>query len=181
VTNIDKQRVAAVRRLGALRYSDQGGEWVPPAAAAPQSLLMTTESEAMYDALMRRADALEDCTLGVLAPSLHDHKRGHLRRSTLPEPFRVITGRVGDGVASFGAHLFPKPRRQPIERTYKKVARAPPRMRRGARRSEDNHCAIRSADIVRALPGRNPLAVCEDDLYRLPWRKDVDIGTPTHA
>src|SRR5262249_50049790 len=36
-------------------------------------------------------------------------------------------------------------------------------------------------DIVRALSGRNPLAIGEDDLNRLPWRKDVDIGTPSHA
>ena len=62
--NIDKQRVTAVRKLEALGYSYQGGEWVPAAPAAPQSLLMTAECDAMHGALMRRADALEGCAEG---------------------------------------------------------------------------------------------------------------------
>jgi hypothetical protein len=64
MSNIDKQRVAAVRKLEALGYSYQDGEWMTasaPAAAGPQSL-MTTVSEAMHLALVRRADALEGCT-----------------------------------------------------------------------------------------------------------------------
>ena len=52
--DVDKQRVAAVRKLEALGYSYQGGEWVPAAPAAPQSLLMTAECDAMHGALMRR-------------------------------------------------------------------------------------------------------------------------------
>jgi hypothetical protein len=67
VINIDKQRVAAVRKLEALGYSYQGGEWMPvsapPAAAGPRSL-MTAESDAMHGALVRRADALEGCPKG---------------------------------------------------------------------------------------------------------------------
>jgi hypothetical protein len=43
VINIDKLRVAAVPKLEALGYSYQGGEWVPPVAAAPQSSLQLGE------------------------------------------------------------------------------------------------------------------------------------------
>jgi hypothetical protein len=67
VSNIDKQRVAAVQKLETLGYSYQGGEWVPasapPAAAGPRSL-MTAESDAMHSALVQRADALEGCIEG---------------------------------------------------------------------------------------------------------------------
>jgi hypothetical protein len=67
VSNIDKQRVAAVRKLEALGYSYQGGEWVPasaPAAAAGPRSLTTAESDAMHGVLVQRADALEGCTEG---------------------------------------------------------------------------------------------------------------------
>jgi hypothetical protein len=67
VINVDKQRVAAVRKLEALGYRYQGGEWVatsgPPAAAGPQSLVIA-ESDAMHCVLVERADALEGCTEG---------------------------------------------------------------------------------------------------------------------
>jgi hypothetical protein len=66
MSNIDKQRIAAVRKLEALGYSYQDGEWVTasaPAAAGPQSL-MTTVSEVMHGALVRCADALEGCAEG---------------------------------------------------------------------------------------------------------------------
>ena len=64
--DIDKQRVASVRKLEALGYSYRGDEWVlasPSAAAGPRSL-MTAESDAMHGALVQRADALEGCTEG---------------------------------------------------------------------------------------------------------------------
>ena len=59
VINIDKQRVAAVRKLEALGYSYQDGEWAPvsPLAVGPRSL-MTAESDAMHGVLVQRADAL---------------------------------------------------------------------------------------------------------------------------
>ena len=62
--NIDRQRVAAVRKLEALGYSYQGEEWVPAPAVTQQSLLLTAESDALHGALVRRADALEGCTRG---------------------------------------------------------------------------------------------------------------------
>jgi len=66
VINIDKQRVAAVRKLEALGYSFQGGEWVPalPSAAAGPRSLMTAEADAMHGVLVQRADALEGCLEG---------------------------------------------------------------------------------------------------------------------
>ena len=67
MSNIDKQRVAAVQKLEALGYSYQGGEWVPasapPAAAGPRSQ-MTVEADAMHGVLVRRVDALEGCSEG---------------------------------------------------------------------------------------------------------------------
>jgi len=64
--NIDKQRVAAVRRLEAHGYRYQSGERVPasapPAGAGPRSL-MTAEADALHGVLVQRA-ALEGCTQG---------------------------------------------------------------------------------------------------------------------
>jgi hypothetical protein len=53
MSNIDKQRVAAVRKLEALGYRYEGNEWVSPA----QSIL--AEADALLSALVLRADALE--------------------------------------------------------------------------------------------------------------------------
>jgi hypothetical protein len=64
--NIDKQRVAAVRKLEALGYSYRGDEWVPasPSAVAGPRSLMTAECDAMHGVLVQRADALEGCLEG---------------------------------------------------------------------------------------------------------------------
>ena len=64
--DIDKQRVAAVRKLEALGYGYRGDEWVPasPSAAAGPRSLMTAESDAMHGVLVLRADALEGCVEG---------------------------------------------------------------------------------------------------------------------
>ena len=66
MSNIDKQRVAAVRKLEALGYSYQDGEWGPasPSAAAGRRSLMTAEADAMHGVLVQRADALEGCLEG---------------------------------------------------------------------------------------------------------------------
>jgi len=66
VINIDKKRVAAVRKLEALGYRYQGGQWVPasPSVAAGPRSLMTAESDAMHGVLVHRADALEGCLKG---------------------------------------------------------------------------------------------------------------------
>jgi len=66
VTNIDRQRVAAVRKLEALGYRYEGDKWVPasPSAAAGPRSLMTAVSDAMHGVLVLRADALEGCVEG---------------------------------------------------------------------------------------------------------------------
>jgi hypothetical protein len=66
VTNIDKQRVDAVRKLEQLGYRYDGGEWVPP-ASAPAALTqhsILAEADALLSALVLRADALEGCIEG---------------------------------------------------------------------------------------------------------------------
>ena len=66
MSNIDKQRVAAVRQLEALGYRYEGDEWVPASSSAapgPWSL-MTAECDAMHGVLVQRADALEGCLEG---------------------------------------------------------------------------------------------------------------------
>ena len=76
MSNIDKQRIAAVRKLEALGYSYQDGEWVPasvPSAAAalhrprvdrPDIHARVLASDVMHITLVQRADALEGCTEG---------------------------------------------------------------------------------------------------------------------
>jgi hypothetical protein len=62
VSNIDKQRIAAVRKLEQLGYTF-ADDWHPPAgvtATTPTS----AQVDAMHVLLVRRADALEGCTEG---------------------------------------------------------------------------------------------------------------------
>jgi hypothetical protein len=58
VINIDKQRVAAVRKLEQLGYKYDGREWVPPASAttAVTQHSILTEADALLSALVLRAD-----------------------------------------------------------------------------------------------------------------------------
>jgi len=64
VSNIDKHRVAAVRKLEALGYRYQAGEWVLPAASALSAVLIIAEADALLSPLVLRADALEGCIEG---------------------------------------------------------------------------------------------------------------------
>jgi len=59
--DIDKQRVAAVRKLEALGYRYEGDEWVA-STVTNQSIL--AEADALLSALVLRADALEGCLEG---------------------------------------------------------------------------------------------------------------------
>jgi len=66
VSDIDRQRVAAVRKLEAFGSRYDGGEWVPP-ALAPAAITQHSvhaACDAMHAALVRRADALEGCIEG---------------------------------------------------------------------------------------------------------------------
>ena len=64
MTNIDKQRVAAVRKLEELGYRYEGGEWVAPTPATVTNQSILAEVDALLSALVLRADALEDCIEG---------------------------------------------------------------------------------------------------------------------
>jgi hypothetical protein len=63
MSNIDKQRIAAVRKLEQLGFTFAAGDWHAPAgltAAPPTSI----QADAMHALLIQRADALEGCTEG---------------------------------------------------------------------------------------------------------------------
>ena len=55
MSNIDKQRIAAVRKLEAMGYVFHEHDWTGPAIPA------TFEADAMHALLVLRADALEGC------------------------------------------------------------------------------------------------------------------------
>jgi hypothetical protein len=61
MSNIDKQRISAVRVLEVLGYTFIAGKWHPPAAAVPS---MVPSADVMHAVLMRRADALVGCMEG---------------------------------------------------------------------------------------------------------------------
>jgi hypothetical protein len=63
VTNIDKQRVAAVRKLEELGYKF-AGEWMRPANDASVAILAPAVTDPMHALLVQRADVLEGCLKG---------------------------------------------------------------------------------------------------------------------
>jgi hypothetical protein len=58
MSTIDKQRIAAVRKLEAMGYVFHEHDWTGPAIPA------TFEADAMHALLVLRADAIEGCTAG---------------------------------------------------------------------------------------------------------------------
>jgi hypothetical protein len=60
MSNIDRQRVAAVRKLEGMGYTFAAGDWMQPAndTAAPAI------TDDLYALLVKRADALMGCTEG---------------------------------------------------------------------------------------------------------------------
>jgi hypothetical protein len=58
MSKIDKQRIAAVRKLEAMGYVFHERDWIGPAMPS------TFEADAMHTLLMLRADAIEGCTAG---------------------------------------------------------------------------------------------------------------------
>jgi hypothetical protein len=71
MTNIDKQRIAAVQVLIALGYNFVGGEWRAPAG----TVALVAEADAMLALLMGRADALMGCTEGSAEETGGGHRR----------------------------------------------------------------------------------------------------------
>jgi hypothetical protein len=63
VSNIDKQRIAAVRKLEQLGYTFDG-EWMHPANDAAVAMLVTAVADGMHAVLVQRADVLEGCPKG---------------------------------------------------------------------------------------------------------------------
>ena len=61
MSNIDRQRIAAVKHMEALGYSFSEGDWRAPGPTAPALL---DEADAMHALLILRADKLGGCTEG---------------------------------------------------------------------------------------------------------------------
>jgi hypothetical protein len=59
VSTIDRQRVAAVKAMGALGYTFDGVAW-----NAPTGVNLEHEADALHRLLILRADNLEGCTEG---------------------------------------------------------------------------------------------------------------------
>ena len=62
MSEIDRQRIAAVRTLESLGYSFRNGRWHPPIHSAKATSL--AEGDAMHSLLVQRADVLIGCTDG---------------------------------------------------------------------------------------------------------------------
>jgi hypothetical protein len=61
MSNIDRQRIAAVKHMEALGYAFSEGDWRAPGPTAPALL---DEADAMHALLVLRADKLGGCTEG---------------------------------------------------------------------------------------------------------------------
>jgi hypothetical protein len=61
MSNIDRQRIAAVKVMEAMGYAFSEGDWRAPAPTAPALL---DEADAMHALLVLRADKLRGCTEG---------------------------------------------------------------------------------------------------------------------
>jgi len=64
---IDKQRIAAVRKLGQLGYTFAGDDWMHPANVA--AAIAPTITDELHAMLVKRADDLEGC------PAASDEER----------------------------------------------------------------------------------------------------------
>jgi hypothetical protein len=63
VSNIDKQRLAAVQKLEQLGYTF-AGEWMHPANDRSVAVLVPAVTDPMHALLVQRADELENCAKG---------------------------------------------------------------------------------------------------------------------
>jgi hypothetical protein len=63
MSTIDRQRIAAVRKLEEMGYTFAAGEWTPPAKDKAVSI---TGGDTMHTLLVKRADELANCTEGSI-------------------------------------------------------------------------------------------------------------------
>ncbi len=60
---IDRQRIAAVRKLEEMGYTFSAGEWVPP---AEERSVRASGGDTMHALLVKRADELANCIEGSI-------------------------------------------------------------------------------------------------------------------
>jgi len=61
---VDKQRIAAVRKLQAIGYAFDGADWQPPATVQAPKLVAWADADALYAQLVQLADKLDGCAEG---------------------------------------------------------------------------------------------------------------------
>ena len=63
---IDKERIAAVRKLQAMGYAFDGSDWQSPEDIQGPKLVTWTEADALHAKLVQLADTLDGCAEGSL-------------------------------------------------------------------------------------------------------------------
>jgi hypothetical protein len=92
MTTIDKQRVAAVRKLEQLGYTLAGDDWMHPANDA--AAIAPTITDELHAMLVKRADDLEGCAPG----SDEERELAAIERAIgAYEAVRWPTGKVASG------------------------------------------------------------------------------------
>ena len=68
---IDKERIAAVRKLQAMGYAFDGSDWQPPEDIHESKLIAWTQADALHAKLVQLADTLLGCSEGSLQEVVH--------------------------------------------------------------------------------------------------------------
>jgi len=92
MTNIDKQRIAAVRAIEALGYTFTGVEWKGLGGTSAASPSLVDEADAMHALLVQRADKVEGCAAGseeetefaMISEILEDYEAKHWPGGKVP-------------------------------------------------------------------------------------------------
>ena len=99
--NIDKQRIAAVRKLEQLGYSFASDDWMRPTYDTAPALEI---SDALHDLLVKRADDLEGCTEGS------DEERELAAITDAIEVYEVVRWPLRRAQVGKGLAMLPKAR-----------------------------------------------------------------------
>jgi hypothetical protein len=92
MSTIDRQRVAAVRKLEQLGYTFAAGDWLRP--ANDTAAVLPTITDALHTLLVKRADQLAGCTKGS------DEERELATITDAIEAYEAVRwpgGKVADG------------------------------------------------------------------------------------